>query len=106
MISVDLLMQGTILAAVGTAATSVPTWVGVLLALGAYVAPLTLGCWPFGPSCRRTQILYRGLSTAVLTGLTIAWGRAGGDGPLALSPGAWPSPPAHLGAPRLQGAAS
>lgn len=69
----DLLMQGTILAVVGIAVASVPTWIGVLLVLGAYVAPLTLGVLAFYPDWQKESIVYRGLNTAVLTGFTVAW---------------------------------
>lgn len=69
----DLLMQGTILAAIGAAVTSVPTWIGTLLVLGAYVAPLTLGVLAFRPELQKGSTLYRGLNTAVLAGFTVAW---------------------------------
>src|SRR5215467_6560207 len=69
----DLLMQGTILALVGVAVASVPTWIGILLVLGAYVAPLTLGVLAFYPDWQKESIVYRGLNTAVLTGFTVAW---------------------------------
>lgn len=69
----DLLMQGTILAAIGAAVTSVPTWIGILLVLGAYVAPLTLGVLAFRPDLQKGSIVYRGLNTAVLAGFTVAW---------------------------------
>lgn len=69
----DLLMQGTILVAVGAAVTSVPTWIGILLVLGAYVAPLTLGVLAFRPELQRGSVLYRGLNIAVLAGFTVAW---------------------------------
>lgn len=69
----DLLMQGTILVAVGAAVTSVPTWIGILLVLGAYVAPVTLGVLAFRPELQQGSFLYRGLNTAVLTGFTVAW---------------------------------
>jgi len=69
----DLLMQGTILAAVGAAVSSVPTWIGILLVVGAYVAPLTLGVLAFSPELQKGSIVYRGLNTAVLAGFTVAW---------------------------------
>lgn len=69
----DLLMQGTILAAIGAAVASVPTWIGILLVLGAYLAPLTLGVLAFRPELQKGSILYRGLNTAVLAGFTVAW---------------------------------
>ena len=69
----DLLMQGTILAAVGAGVAAVPTWIGVLLVIGAYVAPLTLGVLAFRPELQKTSIAYRALNTAVLLGFTVAW---------------------------------
>jgi hypothetical protein len=69
----DLLMQGTILTAVGAAVAAVPTWIGILLVLGAYVAPLTLGVLAFRPDLQGGSIVYRGLNTAVLAGFTVAW---------------------------------
>ena len=69
----DLLMQGTILAVVGVAVAAVPTWIGILLVLGAYVAPLTLGVLAFYPDWQKESIVYRGLNTTVLAGFTVAW---------------------------------
>jgi hypothetical protein len=69
----DLLMQGTILVAVGAAVASVPTWIGILLVVGAYVAPLTLGILAFRPEMQKGSIVYRGLDTVVLAGFTVAW---------------------------------
>jgi hypothetical protein len=69
----DLLMQGTILVAIGVAVTSVPTWIGILFVLGAYVAPLTLAVLAFYPELQKGSIVYRGLNTAVLAGFTVAW---------------------------------
>lgn len=69
----DLLMQGTILAAIGAGVSSIPTWIGILLVLGAYVAPLTLGALAFRPEMQKGSTVYRGLNTAVLAGFTVAW---------------------------------
>jgi len=69
----DLLMQGTILAAIGAAVTAVPTWIGVLLVIGAYLAPLGLGVLAFRPELQKGSIVYRGLNTTVLAGFTVAW---------------------------------
>jgi hypothetical protein len=69
----DLLMQGTILIAVGAAVASVPTWIGILLVIGAYIAPLTLGVLAFRPEMQKESMAYRGLNTTVLTGFTVAW---------------------------------
>ena len=51
----DLLMQGTILAAIGAAIGSVPVWIGILLVTGAYWRRSASGCWPSAPSCRRAR---------------------------------------------------
>jgi hypothetical protein len=69
----DLLMQGTILAAIGAAIASVPTWIGILLVVGAYLAPLGLGVLAFRPELQKDSIVYRGLNTTVLAGFTVAW---------------------------------
>lgn len=69
----DLLMQGTILVAVGAAVASVPTWIGILLVIGSYVAPLTLGVLAFRPELQKDSIAYRGLNITVLAGFTVAW---------------------------------
>lgn len=69
----DLLMQGTILIAIGAAVASVPTWIGILLVLGAYIAPLTLGVLAFRPELQKDSVVYRGLNTTVLAGFTVAW---------------------------------
>jgi hypothetical protein len=69
----DLLMQGTILAAVGAAIISVPTWIGILLVIGAFLAPLGLGVLAFRPELQKGSIVYRGLNTAVLAGFTVGW---------------------------------
>ena len=69
----DLLMQGTILAAIGAAMTSVPTWIGILLVIGAFLAPLGLGVLAFRPELQKGSIVYRGLNTAVLAGFTVGW---------------------------------
>ncbi len=69
----DLLMQGTILTAVGAAVSAVPTWIGILLVLGAFVAPLGLGVLAFRPELQKGSIAYRGVNTTVLAGFTVAW---------------------------------
>jgi hypothetical protein len=69
----DLLMQGTILAAIGAAMTSVPTWIGILLVIGAFLAPLGLGVLAFRPGLQKGSVIYRGLNTAVLAGFTVGW---------------------------------
>lgn len=52
--------------------TAVPTWIGVLLVLGAYLAPLGLGVPAFRPELQKGALIYRGLNTAVLAGFTVA----------------------------------
>jgi hypothetical protein len=69
----DLLMQGTILAAIGAAVGSVPVWIGILLVTGAYLAPLGLGVLAFRPELQKGSNVYRGLNTAVLAGFTVGW---------------------------------
>ncbi len=69
----DLLMQGTILAAIGAAVTSVPTWIGVLLVIGAYLAPPGLGVLAFRPELQKGSIVYRALNTTVLAAFSVAW---------------------------------
>lgn len=65
--------QGTILAAVGAAVASVPTWIGILLVVGAYIAPFTLGVLAFRPELQKDSIAYKGLNTVLLSGFTVAW---------------------------------
>jgi hypothetical protein len=69
----DLLMQGTILIAIGAAVASVPTWIGILLVIGAYIAPWTLGVLAFRPELQKDSLIYRGINTTVLMGFTVAW---------------------------------
>lgn len=69
----DLLMQGTILIAVGAAVASVPTWIGILLVIGAYLAPLGLGVLAFRPELQKGSTAYRVTNTAILVGFTVAW---------------------------------
>jgi hypothetical protein len=69
----DLIMQGTILVAVGAAVAAVPTWIGILLVIGAFLAPLGLGVLIFRPELQRDSIAYKGLNTAILMGFTVAW---------------------------------
>jgi hypothetical protein len=69
----DLLLQGTILTAVGAAMPAVPTWIGVLLVLGAFVAPLLLLALAFDARLRRSSIVYRAINSVVLVGLSVGW---------------------------------
>lgn len=70
---IDLLMQGTILVAVGVAVAAVPTWIGVLLVVGAYVAPLGLGVLAWRPELQRESLAYKAINGAILAGFSIAW---------------------------------
>lgn len=69
----DLLMQGTILTVVGLAVDPLPTWIGFLLVLGAFLAPLLLGVLAFDSELQKGSRLYRGINTVVLVGFTIGW---------------------------------
>jgi hypothetical protein len=69
----DLLMQGVILIAVGFAVDPLPTWIGFLLVLGAFLAPLLLGVLAFNSELQKGSRLYRGVNTVVLVGFTIGW---------------------------------
>jgi hypothetical protein len=68
----DLLFMGTILTAVGVAMDPVPTWIGGLLVLGAYVQPLMFV--PLAVSSElREDPLYRALNTTLFVGFSLAW---------------------------------
>lgn len=69
----DLLMQGTILVAVGAAVPAVPTWIGFLLVAGAFIAPLGLGVLAWRPELQRESLAYKGVNGIVLVGFTVAW---------------------------------
>jgi hydroxylaminobenzene mutase len=69
----DLLMQGVILIAVGLAVDPLPTWIGFLLVLGAFLAPLLLGVLAFDSELQKGSRFYRGVNTVVLVGFTIGW---------------------------------
>ena len=69
----DLLMQGTILLAVGAAVASVPTWIGILLVVGAYFAPLSFGLLAFRPELEGDSNAFRAVNSTVLIGFTIGW---------------------------------
>jgi hypothetical protein len=69
----DLLMQGTILIAVGIAVDPLPAWIGVLLVLGAFLAPLLLGVLAFDAELQKGSTTYRAINTVVLAGFTIGW---------------------------------
>jgi hypothetical protein len=69
----DLLMQGVILIAVGFAVDPLPVWIGFLLVLGAFLAPLLLGVLAFDSELQKGSRLYRGINFVVLVGFTIGW---------------------------------
>lgn len=69
----DLLFMGTILTAVGIAVASVPTWVGALLVLGAFVQPLMFLPLAVDAELVRSSAVYRTVNTAVLVGFTAGW---------------------------------
>lgn len=69
----DILFQGVILVAVGLAVDPLPTWIGVLLVLGAYLAPLLLGILAFDNGLQKGSTLYRAINMIVLVGFTIGW---------------------------------
>jgi hypothetical protein len=69
----DLLMQGTILVAVGLAVDPLPTWIGVLLVAGAFLAPPLLGVLAVYPGWQKESIAYKAINTVVLGGFTVGW---------------------------------
>jgi hypothetical protein len=69
----DVLMQGTILVAVGLAVDPLPTWIGVLLVAGAFLAPLLLGVLALFPDWQKESVAYKAVNTVVLVGFTAGW---------------------------------
>jgi hypothetical protein len=69
----DLLMQGTILVAVGLAVDPLPIWIGALLVVGAYLAPPLLGVLAMYPELRDESLGYKALNSVVLSGFTVGW---------------------------------
>lgn len=69
----DLLFMGTILTAVGVAVGSIPTWVGALLVLGAFVQPLMFLPLAVNAGLVRSSIAYRVVNTTVLVGFSVGW---------------------------------
>jgi hypothetical protein len=56
----DFLLQGVILTVVGLAIDPLPTWIGFLLVLGAFLAPLLLGVLALDSEQQKGSRLYRG----------------------------------------------
>ena len=69
----DLLFMGVILTAVGIAVGSMPTWIGALLVLGAFVQPLMFVPLAVNAELVRSSSLYRTLNTTVLVGFSVGW---------------------------------
>src|ERR1700742_1018447 len=69
----DVLMQGTILIAVGLAVDPLPPWIGVLLVAGAFLAPPLLGVLAVFPGWQKESIAYKAINTVVLGGFTVGW---------------------------------
>lgn len=69
----DLLFQGTILTVVGIAINPIPTWIGILVVLGAFVAPLLLLVLAFDSELQHSSALYRTINMAVLVGFSVGW---------------------------------
>lgn len=69
----DLLFQGVILLAVGLAVDPLPTWIGILVVIGAFLAPLLLGVLAFDAELQKSSTLYRTINMVVLVGFSIGW---------------------------------
>lgn len=69
----DLIFMGTILTAVGIAVASIPTWVGALLVLGAFVQPLMFLPLAVDAELVKSSVIYRAVNTTVLVGFSIGW---------------------------------
>lgn len=69
----DLLFQGTILTVIGIAMNPIPAWIGVLLVLGAFAAPLLLFVLAFDSELQRSSTVYRAINMVVLVGFTVGW---------------------------------
>jgi hydroxylaminobenzene mutase len=68
----DLLFMGTILTAVGVAMNPVPTWIGALLVLGAYMQPLMFVPLAVNSELRQ-DLVYRALNSTLFVGFSVAW---------------------------------
>jgi hypothetical protein len=69
----DLLFQGTILTVIGIAMSPIPTWVGILIVLGAFAAPLLLFVLAFDSELQRSSTVYRAINMVVLAGFSVGW---------------------------------
>lgn len=69
----DLLFMGTILTAVGVAADPIPTWIVVLLVLGAFVQPLMLFVLAVNNELSKQSNLYRSLNTTIFLAFSTGW---------------------------------
>jgi hypothetical protein len=69
----DLLFQGTILTVIGLAMNPIPTWIGILLVLGAFAAPLLLFILAFDSELQRSSTVYRAINMVVLVGFSVGW---------------------------------
>ena len=69
----DLLFMGAILTAVGIAANPIPTWIAVLLVLGAFVQPLMFFPLALNGELARSSLAYRAFNMTVMTAFSIGW---------------------------------
>ena len=69
----DILFQGVILVAIGLAVDPLPTWIGILLVQGAFLAPLLLGVLAFNGKWQKGSTPYRAINTVVLIAFTAGW---------------------------------
>ena len=69
----DLLFQGTILTVIGIAMSPIPTWIGILIVLGAFAAPLLLLVLAFDSELQRSSTVYRAINMVVLVGFSVGW---------------------------------
>lgn len=69
----DLLFQGTILTVIGIAMNPIPTWIGILIVLGAFAAPLLLLVLAFDSELQRSSTVYRAINMVVLVGFSVGW---------------------------------
>lgn len=62
-----------ILLAVGLAVDPLPTWIGILLVQGAFLAPPLLGILAFDAEMQKGSLAYRAINSVVLVGFTTGW---------------------------------